>query len=140
MRVVADSNIFVSAILFGGKPAALLQAAEDDRCQLVVSEPILSGLAEVFARKFEWSDERVASSVARIRAAAELTVPTMTLSACTDPDDNRILEAAVQGRADCIVTGDKQHLLPMGVFRGIEILTVSEFLRRLEAGNLGRQQ
>jgi predicted nucleic acid-binding protein len=73
MRVVADSNIFVSAILFGGKPAALLQAAEDGRCQLVVSEPILSEVAEVIARKFEWSEERVASRVARIRAAAEIT-------------------------------------------------------------------
>jgi predicted nucleic acid-binding protein len=75
MRVVADSNIFVSAILFGGKPAALLQAAEGGRCRLVVSEPILSEVAEVIARKFEWSEERVASRVARIRAAAEITAP-----------------------------------------------------------------
>jgi len=54
----------------------------------------------------------------------------MELSACDDPDDDRILEAAVEGCADCIVSGDK-HLLRMKTFQGIEILKVGEFLLRI---------
>lgn len=134
MRVVADSNIFVSALLFGGKPAELLRAAEDGRCVLVVSEQILSEVAEVFARKFRREENWVATALERIQATAELSVPTMQLLACADPDDNRILEAAVEGRADCIVSGDK-HLLRMKVFRGIEILTPNEFLERVGSGS-----
>lgn len=58
--------------------------------------------------------------------------PEFELTDCVDPDDNCILEAAVTGRADCIVTGDN-HLLRMKAFRGIEILTVHDFLLRMDA-------
>jgi predicted nucleic acid-binding protein len=58
--------------------------------------------------------------------------PEFELTDCADPDDNRILEAAVAGRADCVVSGDKKHLLRMRTFRGIEIMTASDFLQRLE--------
>lgn len=49
---------------------------------------------------------------------------------CSDPKDNMFLEAAVEGRADCIVSGDK-HLLRMKTFRGVDILTVGQFLDRM---------
>ena len=61
-----------------------------------------------------------------------MVTPEFELTDCQDPDDNRILEAAVAGRADCIVSGDKRHLLRMGTFRGIEIVTASDFLLRLD--------
>jgi putative PIN family toxin of toxin-antitoxin system len=127
VRVVADSNIFVSAMRFGGKPAEFVIAAESRRFTLVVSEQILLELADVFSRKFHWSEDRVASSLGRVRAIATVTSPSLKLSACVDPDDDRILEAAVDGRADFIVSGDK-HLLRMKTFQGIEILKVGEFL------------
>jgi uncharacterized protein len=132
IRVVADSNIYVSALRFGGRPEEFLKAAENGRYVLVVSEPILSEVAEVFSRKFGWSEDQVAIGVGRIRAVAELTAPTVQLSACDDPDDNRILEAAVDGEADYILSGDK-HLLRMKNFRGIEILPVSDFLLQVDA-------
>jgi predicted nucleic acid-binding protein len=62
---------------------------------------------------------------------SELVSPDFVLMDCQDPDDNRILEAAVAGSADVIVTGDK-HLLRMHPFRGIEILKVDAFLGRVE--------
>jgi predicted nucleic acid-binding protein len=58
--------------------------------------------------------------------------PEFVITECVDPDDNRILEAAVEGRADCIVTGDN-HLLRLREFRGIPILTAHDFLLRLES-------
>jgi len=132
MRVVADSNIFVSALRFGGKPEELLRAAEDGRYVLLVSEPILLEIAEVFSRKFGWSSDRVATSLRRIRAVAEVTVPGQKVSACEDPDDDRILEAAVSGDATHVVSGDK-HLLRMGTFRGAEIIRVRDFLALLDS-------
>ncbi len=99
---------------------------------LVTSEQILAEVAEVLSRKFGWHENRIAIGVGRIRAVAELTTPTFKLTDCMDPDDNRILEAAVEGHADCIVSGDK-HLLRMKTFRGIEIFTVHDFLGAIDA-------
>jgi putative PIN family toxin of toxin-antitoxin system len=131
MRVVADSNIYVSALVFGGKPEAFLRAAESGRCKLFISEVILSEIAEVLVRKFVWERERVSGALERIRAAAFLTLPTAAISACEDPDDDRILEAAVGASAQCIVSGDR-HLLRMQQFWGIEIIPVTNFLGRLD--------
>jgi putative PIN family toxin of toxin-antitoxin system len=63
----------------------------------------------------------------RLRSLGELVVPAESVSVCRDPDDNRILEAAVAGRADYIVTGDAD-LLSMQSFQQIPIVTVSDFL------------
>jgi uncharacterized protein len=129
-RVVADSNIYIiSAMRFGGRPEEFLRAAEDGRFVLLVSEPILREVAEVFVRKFGWHEARVFGALQRIRAIAELTVPEVLISACVDPDDDRILEAAVAGRATHIVSGDKD-LLRMNGFQDVEIVTVNDFLSR----------
>jgi putative PIN family toxin of toxin-antitoxin system len=131
MRVVADSNIVISAFQFGGKPERFLQAAELERYHLIASGPILVEIAGVLSRKFQWSADRVAIGLGRIRAIAEVVFPTVVVSGCDDPDDDRILEAAVEGRADIIVSGDND-LLRMNAFRGIEICTLRGFLLRLD--------
>ena len=101
-------------------------------CELVVSEAILKELARILSGKFGWESGLVSLAVADIRRTADVVEPHLVLTDCADPDDNRILEAAVEGRADCIVSGDRRHLLRMKTFRGIEILTVDEFLRKHE--------
>lgn len=64
--------------------------------------------------------------------AAELVFPTHRATGATiDPDDEKILEAALAGEADCIVSGDKKHLLALKVYEGIPILSPLEFLRRV---------
>ena len=65
--------------------------------------------------------------LAALTQVVELVAPASEIAECEDPDDNRILEAAVEGNAGFIVSGDK-HLLRMNPFRGIEILTVAAFL------------
>jgi putative PIN family toxin of toxin-antitoxin system len=131
MRVVADSNIFISTLQFGGKPAKFIRAAEEERLRLLASEPILLEIADVLSRKFNRSGDEIAASLAHIRSIADMVVPQFAIAACVDPDDDRILEAAVEGRADAIVTGDK-HLLSMKSFRKIEICTVRDFLSALD--------
>jgi predicted nucleic acid-binding protein len=64
---------------------------------------------------------------------AEMVAPNESVTDCVDQDDTMFLEAAAEGRADCIVSGDK-HLLNMKSFRGIEILTVDGFLSRMAEG------
>jgi putative PIN family toxin of toxin-antitoxin system len=113
-RAVLDSNIFVSAVQFGGRPQELLRAAEDGRDALVLSEPILTEVTEVLVRKSLWSPGRVSLRLERIRSVAVLTPAELEISACEDPDDNRILEAAVPGAANFIVSGD-DHLLRMKI-------------------------
>jgi putative PIN family toxin of toxin-antitoxin system len=135
MRVVADSNTYISALMFGGKPEQLLRLAQENEFQLVISEPILAELADVIKRKFPGSGERTSIGLSRIRATAQIVYPRIAISECSDPDDNRILEAAVEGNADFIVSGDK-HLLIMNPFRGIEICTVNDFLPHLALTNL----
>jgi putative PIN family toxin of toxin-antitoxin system len=131
MRVVTDTNIFISALVFGGKPERFLRSAEADTFQLIVSEEILLEIADVLSRKFHHNADQIAPKLARIRAASEMVYPRLTVADCSDPDDNRILEAAIEGHADVIVSGDK-HLLDMNPFRGIEICNVANLLLRLD--------
>ncbi len=95
--------------------AIVLQMAAKAECTLVTSEDILLEIADVLRRKFLWSTGNVAATLTGIRAMAEVVKPEIVLSDCEDPDDNRILEAAIAGRVACIVSGDR-HLLRMKVF------------------------
>jgi putative PIN family toxin of toxin-antitoxin system len=127
MRVVLDTNVLISGTVFGGRPEMVLQMASTRVFSLIVSAEILAELEGVLIEKFGWSHARVAVLVRGIRQTAELVVPKIKVADCEDPDDNRILEAAVEGLADVIVSGDK-HLLRMKMYRGIKILAISEFL------------
>jgi uncharacterized protein len=132
MRVVFDTNVFISGLNFGGKPAIALQMAANAECTLVTSDDILLEIQDVLLRKFLWSTKNVVATLAGIRELADVVRPDFTLTDCEDPDDNRILEAAVAGEVECIVSGDR-HLLRMSMFRGIEIVNVNDFVDRLEA-------
>jgi len=136
MRVVLDTNIFISGFRSkpgsDSKPKAALEKAIARRYTLVLSEDILE-IEDVLMRKFAWSASFVASTLEGFRLLADMVTPEFELTDCADPDDNHILEAAVEGCAGCIVTGDKKHLLRLQTFRGIEIITASDFLLRLES-------
>ena len=130
MRVVCDTNVFVSALVFGGKPRRFLEFARKEFL-LVVSEPLLQELRRILTSKFGWTEERVLPVVREIARFAESVAPAIDVRVCRDPDDDRILEAAIAGKADIIVSGDAD-LLSLKTFRGVEILSVVDFLARLE--------
>lgn len=132
MRVVLDTNIFISGLVFAGIPGKVIEAALLGQYDLILSESILAEMERVLPLKFGWKTEHVQLAELDIRKSAEMVEHELTLTDCPDPDDNRILEAAVAGRAGCIVSGDR-HLLGMKIFRGIEIVTAHEFLLRLDA-------
>jgi hypothetical protein len=139
LRVVLDTNQFVSSLLVRhGIPAQVIDAWQR-REYLLVTSPAL--MAEVRAtldyprirRKYSITDERVERLITLLKQDA-LVVPgeTNTSGAIpADPDDDKVLACAVDGIADLIVSGDR-HLLDLGEFQGIPIIAAHEFLDRLQ--------
>jgi len=134
LKAVLDTNIYIAAFQYPrGRNAALWRAARSARYQLLVSPAIIRETARVLRTDFAWQDERVQKVIRRIAevAGAGLVVPRMALSVvAADPDDNRILECAVEGRADIIVSND-HHLLDLKTHTSIPIVAGVDFRRIL---------
>ena len=120
-RVTADSNIFISAFLRGGKPLRLLEMARARQIELSITEDILNEVGRVLGMKFRVSADDVQACRDEICSFATRVVSTETIDAVPgDATDNRILECAVAAGSETIVSGDR-HLLQLGEFRGIKI-------------------
>jgi putative PIN family toxin of toxin-antitoxin system len=128
-RVVFDTNILLSAFLFGGNPEALFRAVRAGKIQLITSPSILAEFASILKNKFSWEGD-IREALTVIGRRAELVKPKRSLAVLEDDADNRVLECALEASADFIISGD-HHLLDMGEFRGIPILQASEFLDRI---------
>ena len=128
MRVVFDSNILVSALVFPGKRAekAVLRIIEG-RDHLLISGPIVSEVLTVLVRKFAREREELARIAVLLAELAETVRPRRRLQVLRDDPDNRILECALAGRADWIVTGDRE-MLELGSFEGICMLSLRTYL------------
>ena len=131
VTVVFDTNVLVSALGFGVTPLQAVLRAFDDDVQLVVSEPTLTELERVMTYErlpFSPVDRRQYLSI--LRTEGELVRPEIELDVIdNDPDDNRFLECAVEADADYLVSGDEQHVQPIGEYRGIQVVSPREFLR-----------
>src|SRR5271168_3954955 len=138
MRVVLDTNVVVSALIWGGKPMVLLEAAAEGNLRLFTSAALLAELREVLARphlaaKLEQQSSSVDRALTHYTGLANSVTPDATPRVVpTDADDDHVIAAAVTARADFIVTGDSD-LLTLGTHRGIAILTPAAALTRLGA-------
>lgn len=131
-RVVADTNVYVSAIVFGGTCESILALARAGIIDLYTAPAILRELKTVLSQTFEWTDSQVQEALAEVNALTSLIRPAMKLSGILTHDpDHRILECALAADADFLVTGDKKHLQPLKTFRGIRIVAPREFLDHL---------
>ena len=129
-RVVLDTNVLISAALSAkGKPAAALKWVVIHATLLTSAELMNELETRLVLPKFDryMDDGKRRNFINRLKQSAELIAPTIAIKACRDPDDDKILEIAVAGIADCIVSGDKD-LLVLDPFRGIPILTPAAFL------------
>ncbi len=129
-RVVLDTNVFVSAYGFGGKPAEVLRGAIAGVYVLVTSPAILTELADKLYEVLGFDDEHVREVVSQLARIAEVVRPEVRLAVLADDPDNRVLECATEGGADVIVSGD-HHLLDLGTHDGVRIVRVAEFLEGL---------
>lgn len=132
MRVLLDTNVLVSAVLFGGTPRELLRLVIEGRLELVTSRHLLDELEEILERKFGFSRATAVETGSELETLAYLVESTDVPRVCRDPDDDQVLAAAAYGRAAVIVSGDRD-LLDLGSHGGIEILTPALLAVRLQA-------
>ena len=137
MEAVLDTNVIVSALLSPrGAPAEIFSAWQRGRFTYVTSPPLLDELARALSyprvRKFlTWTDEERGEFLEALAYAARLVIPTIELNVLSDdPDDNRVLEAAVAVGASHVVTGDR-HLLDLESYEQVEIVSPARFLAHL---------
>ena len=131
-RIVVDSNALISRLLLPGSTPGRAVRKAVDAGQLLISEATLEELAEVLSRpKFDrYISIRDRQQFIRLLGrVAELVPITYTIRACRDPKDDKILELAVNGNAELIVTGDRD-LLVLHPFHGVQILSPAAYLRR----------
>jgi len=131
MRIVLNTNVFISGIFFTGPPYQILKAWRDGKVQLLVSPSILDENQRIgveLALQFRDVDLRPFWDLLTIQAEIVLA-PTLPQVIHDDPSDDKFLEAAVAGNASYIISGDK-HLLKLSEFQGIQILKPKDFVQR----------
>ena len=139
MRIVLDTNLVMSALLWRGTPYRLLDAIRQrSNTQLYSSATLLEELADVLTRpsatkRLALIEKTAAMALADYIEVIELVTPTTVPRVVPgDIDDDQVIAAAVAAQADLIVSGDRKHLLPLGSHAGIAIVEVTEALRRIE--------
>jgi uncharacterized protein len=133
IRIVVDTNILISAFLFGGKPEMVLERALLGHVSLVASRDILNELEGVLCgKKFRYPPEIARSIVREFETMCEIVAPTRSLAVVkADPYGNMVLECAVEAKVDYVVSGDS-HLLKLERLEDIPILSPAQFLEALQ--------
>jgi putative PIN family toxin of toxin-antitoxin system len=140
MRLVLDTNVVFSALLWQGMAHQFLQTVRaTPSIQLFSSMPLIEELADVFTRKE--SVKRLAllgrsadAVLADYVMAVHLVEPTPITATSIDPDDDVVLATALAARADAIISGDRKHLLVLQEFQGIPILAPAQAIAFINAG------
>ena len=127
VKVVLDTNILISSLIYGQKPQQIENLILDKNVVGITSLSLLAEFTDVLAKKFHFNEFRVKQTEKKIRNNFMLVQPESTFKILKDDSDNRVLEAAVEGKCHYIITGDKE-LLSLGKFKGIKIVKVAEFL------------
>ncbi len=129
MKVVFDSNIFISAFVIPRSQAekAMLKIIDGDD-SLLISKAIIDETLSVLASKFKRDREAISHLAVYLTDIAALIKPTKTIQILKDEPDNRILECALCGSADVIVTGDKE-MLRQKEYKGIKIISLKDYLK-----------
>jgi uncharacterized protein len=128
MRVVFDTNIFVSALVFpGGRADAALQRILDGEDVLLISSAIITEVLAVLAGKFGRDPEELSRVAVLLSEGAEMVKPHKRLTVLADEPDNRILECALAGSAEGVVTGDKA-MLRLKSYQGIPLMSLDSYL------------
>lgn len=137
MRLVLDTNVVASAMLWGGAPWMLLQAGREKHIELFTSMPLLAELTDIlgrrkFVKKIAASLLSVDQLVDRYAELTSVVRPTSTPRIAPDPDDDVVIGTAIAAHADLVITGDRT-LLSISDYQGIRIVMVREGIELIEA-------
>jgi len=132
IKVVIDTNVFVSAAVLKKSSSVIMEMWKNDEFTLLFSPDIFDEYFEVIARpKFKQEGEDIRELAKLLTERAVVVEPQIQLDVVKDdPDDNKFLECAVAGKADFIISGD-HHLLSIKEYKQIKILTVAQFIKRI---------
>ena len=133
MKVVLDTNVIISGVLFSGNPSRVLDMMVEADYELCLSPFILGEVASVLAHKFNRSAQFIAETLADLRRIATVIDPAPQADAVPGGhDDNRILDCAAEAGAAFLITGDQRHLLHLGEHRGTRIVNAAGFPEALQ--------
>ncbi|MFZ1812121.1 MAG: putative toxin-antitoxin system toxin component, PIN family [Candidatus Saccharimonadales bacterium] len=128
ISVVIDSNIWISALVFGGTPRQVFEHCVRDGIRIVVSEQLLSEIRRNLHSKFpDFVDDFESLRIALHDCLDTVRLGALTIDVCRDPDDNMVLETAVLGAAESIVSGDKD-VLTLQTYQAITVLNPAQFI------------
>jgi putative PIN family toxin of toxin-antitoxin system len=128
-KAVLDTNVLISAIVFGGIPREILEEVIAGRLEIAISREILHEMEGVLlGKKFKYPQEAVHAIISELATLCEIVFPGQRIDIVhSDPADNRVIECALEARAQYIITGDS-HLIELKEVQGISIVTPGEFL------------
>lgn len=129
MRIVLDTNVFVSGIFFSGPPSQILKAWKDQKIQIVLSKEILSEyqrVGEELSNKYPSVDIEPIIELLTIYGEV-IDTEGISVSICEDSDDNMFLECAIASNSKVIVSGDK-HLLKISGYQNIDVIKPRNFV------------
>ena len=128
MRIVFDTNIFISALILPGSFAekAILKVIEGSD-ELIISHDIIDEVLTVLSNKFSRNREALSRTAINLAEIGRIVKPTERIGIFQDEPDNRVLECAAAGKADVIVTGDKE-MLKLGTYKEIKIISLKDYL------------
>ena len=138
LKVVLDTNVWISALLWGGKPAEIVKAAEKKQFVILLSEEIAGEISQVLtypkiARIYKAAGMRREDLVEAVLKIGKFVQVTGKVSVIVEhPADDKFIECALAANAEYIVSGDR-HLLKVGSYKKTRVLSVSEFLQVIEA-------
>jgi putative PIN family toxin of toxin-antitoxin system len=136
VRVVVDSGVLISALIQPqGTTGGVLRALREGRFVAIFSTDMVVEVVEVLGRpffciKYHIEPDDITALIHLVRLRGELVVPVLKVAVCRDPKDDKFLEAALAGKADCVISGDAD-LIVLSPFEDIPILRPAEFLARL---------
>jgi putative PIN family toxin of toxin-antitoxin system len=128
VKLVFDTNIFISAFVIPHSKAekAILRILEGDD-SLIISKEIINEVLSVLSTKFHRNSEAISHTALYLSNLAHIVKPVKRILIFEDDPDNRVLECALHGKADAIVTGDRE-MLKLKDFEGIRIMSLKEYL------------
>jgi putative PIN family toxin of toxin-antitoxin system len=132
MRIVIDTNVIASAVFFGGRPYQLLRYIMENYVEVVASKEIVDEYEEIILR-LQQKYPAITTKIPfhDILAKLEIIRVSSDIHVSRDPDDDKFISCAADGKCLYIVSGDSD-LVSIGKYEGIEILTVADFLDRLK--------
>ncbi len=129
LKVVLDSNIYISAVLFGGKPGEVYLHSIRKSYELFISLLIVEEIEKCLLQKFNWNKRETTNYIQQIKRVATIhEVKNLVQDVCRDPKDDHILTLAAETSANYIISGDKD-LLSLIAFGDIKIINAECFLK-----------